>query len=92
MECAPTRIIQRDGNAQCLAGRCGYSDRRMGSAQRRKRRQGRTIRMTAPYGSELGSLAAHHAARPDDVVNKAITRTLYNGIPRSKLCSSSQSR
>ena len=42
-------------------------------------RKGGTIRMTAPYAASFGSLDPHVTPRAqDDIVNKAIHRTLYN--------------
>ena len=42
-------------------------------------RKGGTIRMTAPYAASFGSLDPHTTPRAqDDIVNKAIHRTLYN--------------
>src|SRR5471032_1568799 len=42
-------------------------------------RKGGTIRMTAPYAASFGSLDFHTTPRAqDDIVNKAIHRTLYN--------------
>lgn len=42
-------------------------------------RKGGTIRMTAPYAASFGSLDPHTTPRAqDDIVNKAIQRTLYN--------------
>jgi peptide/nickel transport system substrate-binding protein len=42
-------------------------------------RRGGTIRMTAPYAASFGSLDPHATPRiQDDIVNKAIHRTLYN--------------
>ena len=42
-------------------------------------RKGGTIRMTAPYAASFGSLDPHTTPRAqDDIVNKALQRTLYN--------------
>src|SRR5437899_623345 len=42
-------------------------------------RKGGTIRMTAPYAASFGSLDPHVTPRAqDDIVNKAVHRTLYN--------------
>ena len=42
-------------------------------------RKGGTLRMTAPYAASFGSLDPHTTPRAqDDIVNKAIHRTLYN--------------
>jgi peptide/nickel transport system substrate-binding protein len=42
-------------------------------------RKGGSIRMTAPYAASFGSLDPHVTPRAqDDIVNKAIQRTLYN--------------
>ena len=42
-------------------------------------RRGGTIRMTGPYAASFGSLDPHATPRAqDDIVNKAIHRTLYN--------------
>ncbi len=42
-------------------------------------RKGGAIRMTAPYAASFGSLDPHVTPRAqDDIVNKAIQRTLYN--------------
>ncbi|MBS0540111.1 MAG: ABC transporter substrate-binding protein [Proteobacteria bacterium] len=42
-------------------------------------RKGGTIRMTAPYAASFGSLDPHATPRAqDDIVNKAMHRTLYN--------------
>ena len=42
-------------------------------------RKGGTIRMTAPYAASFGSLDPHTTPRAqDDIVNKAMQRTLYN--------------
>ncbi len=42
-------------------------------------RKGGTIRMTAPYAASFGSLDPHVTPRAqDDIVDKAIHRTLYN--------------
>jgi peptide/nickel transport system substrate-binding protein len=42
-------------------------------------RKGGTIRMTGPYAASFGSLDPHTTPRvQDDIVNKAIHRTLYN--------------
>ena len=42
-------------------------------------RKGGTIRMTAPYAASFGSLDAHTTPRAqDDIVGKALNRTLYN--------------
>src|SRR5258708_866479 len=51
-----------------------------GSAQAQETpRKGGTIRMTAPYAASFGSLDPHTTPRAqDDIVNKALQRTLYN--------------
>ena len=42
-------------------------------------RKGGTIRMTAPYAASFGSLDPHTTPRAqDDIVSKALQRTLYN--------------
>jgi len=42
-------------------------------------RRGGTIRMTAPYAASFGSLDPHTTPRAqDDIINKALQRTLYN--------------
>ena len=42
-------------------------------------RKGGTIRMTAPYAASFGSLDAHTTPRAqDEIVGKALNRTLYN--------------
>ena len=42
-------------------------------------RKGGTIRMTAPYAASFGSLDPHTTPRAqDDIINKALQRTLYN--------------
>src|SRR6266478_4977234 len=42
-------------------------------------RKGGTIRMTAPYAASFGSLDIHTTPRAqDDIVGKALNRTLYN--------------
>lgn len=42
-------------------------------------RKGGTIRMTAPYAASFGSLDPHTTPRAqDDIINKAMQRTLYN--------------
>ena len=42
-------------------------------------RKGGTIRMTAPYAASFGSLDPHTTPRAqDDIINKALHRTLYN--------------
>src|SRR5215831_13763835 len=42
-------------------------------------RKGGTIRMTAPYAASFGSLDMHATARAqDEIVGKALNRTLYN--------------
>jgi peptide/nickel transport system substrate-binding protein len=42
-------------------------------------RKGGVLRMTAPYAASFGSLDPHATPRAqDDIVNKAIHRTLYN--------------
>jgi peptide/nickel transport system substrate-binding protein len=42
-------------------------------------RKGGTLRMTAPYAASFGSLDPHVTPRAqDDIVNKAMQRTLYN--------------
>ena len=52
----------------------------MGAAQAQETpRKGGTIRMTAPYAASFGSLDPHTTPRAqDDIVNKALQRTLYN--------------
>jgi peptide/nickel transport system substrate-binding protein len=52
----------------------------MGVAQAQETpRKGGTIRMTAPYAASFGSLDPHTTPRAqDDIVNKALQRTLYN--------------
>ena len=58
-------------------------------------RKGGTIRMTAPYAASFGSLDPHTTPRAqDDIVNKALQRTLYNwdSRPTASWCSSSPSR
>ncbi len=52
----------------------------MGAAQAQETpRKGGTIRMTAPYAASFGSLDPHTTPRAqDDIINKAIHRTLYN--------------
>jgi peptide/nickel transport system substrate-binding protein len=48
-------------------------------AQQQTPRRGGTIRMTGPYAASFGSLDPHATPRAqDDIVNKAIHRTLYN--------------
>ncbi len=48
-------------------------------AQQPAPRKGGTLRMTAPYAASFGSLDPHVTPRAqDDIVNKAIHRTLYN--------------
>ena len=48
-------------------------------AQQQTPRRGGTIRMTGPYAASFGSLDPHVTPRAqDDIVNKAIHRTLYN--------------
>lgn len=50
-----------------------------GAQQQETPRKGGTIRMTAPYAASFGSLDPHTTPRAqDDIVNKAIHRTLYN--------------
>jgi hypothetical protein len=42
-------------------------------------RKGGTLRMTAPYAASFGSLDPHVTPRAqDDIVGKALQRTLYN--------------
>ena len=49
------------------------------SAEAQTPRKGGTIRMTAPYAASFGSLDPHTTPRAqDDIVNKALQRTLYN--------------
>ena len=52
----------------------------MGAAQAQETpRKGGTIRMTAPYGASFGSLDPATTPRAqDDIINKALHRTLYN--------------
>ena len=58
-----------------------------GAAEAQTPRKGGTIRMTAPYGASLTSLDMHTTPRAqDDIVGKALHRTLYNwdsakGVP-----------
>ena len=48
-------------------------------------RKGGTIRMTAPYAASFGSLDPHTTPRAqDDIVNKALQRTLYNWDSKDK--------
>ena len=58
-------------------------------------RKGGTIRMTAPYAASFGSLDPHTTPRAqDDIVGKALHRTLYNwdSARTASWCSSSPSR
>ena len=55
-------------------------------------RKGGSVRMTAPYAASFGSLDPHVTPRAqDDIVNKAIQRTLYNWDTATDLASSSTS-
>lgn len=50
-----------------------------GTASAQEPRKGGVLRMTAPYAASFGSLDPHVTPRAqDDIVNKAIHRTLYN--------------
>jgi peptide/nickel transport system substrate-binding protein len=50
-----------------------------GAVQAETPRKGGTLRMTAPYAASFGSLDPHVTPRAqDDIVGKAINRTLYN--------------
>ena len=83
MECAPTQNVQ-EGMVKCVNWHGSPPPRSPSSAPARAEaqqtpRKGGTIRMTAPYAASFGSLDPHTTPRAqDDIVDKALQRTLYN--------------
>jgi peptide/nickel transport system substrate-binding protein len=81
MECRPTTIRKRGWFMRKLMGlAAAVTIALAGAAQAQETpRKGGTIRMTAPYAASFGSLDPHTTPRAqDDIVGKALHRTLYN--------------
>src|ERR1700730_5986775 len=82
MECRPTRMFKRGWLMRKLMGlaAAAVAIAAAGLAQAEDTpRKGGTIRMTAPYAASFGSLDPHVTPRAqDDIVGKALHRTLYN--------------
>src|SRR5262245_62390904 len=84
MECQPTTMGNDNPQEGCfmrkLIGLAAAAVLWAGAAYAQETpRKGGTIRMTAPYAASFGSLDPHTTPRAqDDIVNKALQRTLYN--------------
>src|SRR5262245_22795860 len=81
MECAPTTESKRGWSMRKLLGLVAVAviaSAGVATAQETPRKGG-VIRMTAPYAASFSSLDPHTTPRAqDEIVNKAIHRTLYN--------------